>query len=201
MSTIKNIVFDYGGVLVDWNPHHLYDRYFGSREQADWFLDNICTLQWNTQMDGGKPFAEGIAELAAVHPAWRKEIQLYFDRWIDMMGEEIPHMRELIQDLKRRGYHIFGLTNWSAETFCQVRHRYGVFDLMEGMIVSGEEHLLKPDEAIFRRLLEKYALTAGECLFIDDNAANVAGAVKTGMNAVRFSGYDALKADLDRILG
>ena len=155
---IKNIVFDFGGVLVDWNPHYLYDGYFGSREKADWFLANICTMEWNVQMDGGKPFAQGIAELSAVHPQWSREIQMYFDRWMDMMGEEIPHMRELIQDLKRRGYRIFGLTNWSAETFCQVRHRYGIFDLLEGMTVSGEEHVTKPDQAIYRRLLERFSL-------------------------------------------
>ena len=196
---IKNIVFDFGGVLVDWNPHYLYDGYFGSREKADWFLANICTMDWNVQMDGGKPFALGIAELSAVHPQWSREIQMYFDRWMDMMGEEIPHMRELIQDLKRRGYRIFGLTNWSAETFCQVRHRYGIFDLLEGMTVSGEEHVTKPDQAIYRRLLERFSLVPGECLFIDDNAANVAGAIQAGMAAVRFTDPATLKEYLDTL--
>ncbi len=196
---IKNIVFDFGGVLVDWNPHYLYDGYFGSREKADWFLANICTMDWNVQMDGGKPFAQGIAELSAVHPQWSREIQMYFDRWMDMMGEEIPHMRELIQDLKRRGYRIFGLTNWSAETFCQVRHKYGIFDLLEGMTVSGEEHVTKPDQAIYRRLLERFSLVPGECLFIDDNAANVAGAIQAGMAAVRFTDPATLKEYLDTL--
>ena len=196
---IKNIVFDFGGVLVDWNPHYLYDGYFGSREKADWFLANICTMEWNVQMDGGKPFAQGIAELSAVHPQWSREIQMYFDRWMDMMGEEIPHMRELIQDLKRRGYRIFGLTNWSAETFCQVRYRYGIFDLLEGMTVSGEEHVTKPDQAIYRRLLERFSLVPGECLFIDDNAANVAGAIQAGMAAVRFTDPATLKEYLDTL--
>ena len=196
---IKNIVFDFGGVLVDWNPHYLYDGYFGSREKADWFLANICTMDWNVQMDGGKPFAQGIAELSAVHPQWSREIQMYFDRWMDMMGEEIPHMRELIQDLKRRDYRIFGLTNWSAETFCQVRHKYGIFDLLEGMTVSGEEHVTKPDQAIYRRLLDRFSLTPGECLFIDDNAANVAGAIQAGMAAVRFTDPATLKEYLDTL--
>lgn len=196
---IKNIVFDFGGVLVDWNPHYLYDGYFGSREKADWFLTNICTMDWNVQMDGGKPFAQGIAELSAVHPQWSREIQMYFDRWMDMMGEEIPHMRELIQDLKRRGYRIFGLTNWSAETFCQVRHKYGIFDLLEGMTVSGEEHVTKPDQAIYRRLLDRFSLVPGECLFIDDNAANVAGAIQAGMAAVRFTDPATLKEYLDTL--
>lgn len=196
---IKNIVFDFGGVLVDWNPHYLYDGYFGSREKADWFLANICTMDWNVQMDGGKPFAQGIAELSAVHPQWSREIQMYFNRWMDMMGEEIPHMRELIQDLKRRGYRIFGLTNWSAETFCQVRHKYGIFDLLEGMTVSGEEHVTKPDQAIYRRLLDRFSLTPGECLFIDDNDANVAGAIQAGMAAVRFTDPATLKEYLDTL--
>ena len=193
---IRNIIFDFGGVLVDWNPHHFYDGYFGSREKADWFLANVCTMEWNIQMDGGKPFAEGIAELQAQFPEWSHEIRLYFDNWIDMMGDEIPGSRELIIRLKEKGYPVYGLTNWSSETFCLVRHRYPVFDLLDGMVVSGEEHLLKPGHAIFERLLEKYGLQASECLFTDDNEANVAGALSAGLYALRFTSAAQLEADL-----
>ena len=181
---------------MDWNPHRLYDPYFGSKEKADWFLKNICTMEWNTRMDAGKPFAEGTAELAALHPEWKKEIYMYFDRWIDMMGDEIPGMRELVKELKDKGFHVYGLTNWSCETFNQVRYVYPIFALMEDMVVSGEEHLLKPDEAIFRRLLEKFSLKAEECLFIDDNLANVEGARKAGLHAIRFQDAEQLKKDL-----
>ena len=193
---IKAIVFDFGGVLVDWNPHHVYDAYFGSKEKADWFLANICNMEWNVQMDAGKPFAQGIAELSARYPEWSKEIQMYFDRWIEMMGDQIPGMEELVLELKGKGYRILGLTNWSCETFCQVRHKYPIFGLMDGMLVSGEEHMIKPSEEFFRLLLERFSLKAEECLFVDDNAANVEGALRIGMHAVRFHNAFQLRREI-----
>lgn len=196
---VKNIVFDFGGVLVDWNPHYLYDSHFGSREKADWFLENICTGRWNIQMDGGKPFAEGCAELSAEYPEWRKEIYMFFDRWIEMMADEIPGMRELLGELKAAGYGLYGLTNWSAETFCQVRDRYEVFSLLDGMVVSGEEHIVKPDEAIFKRLLERYGLNAAECIFVDDLQRNVDGAIQAGLQGLLFRGAESLREDFTRL--
>lgn len=189
----KTIIFDFGGVLVDWDPHRVFDEYFGSREKADWFFANICTMEWNVQMDGGKPFAEGIAELSAEYPEWSKEIQMYFDRWIEMMGDELPGMRKLMQDLKTHGYRLLGLTNWSTETFCQVRHRYPVFDLLDGMLVSGEERLTKPSPAIFHRMIENFSLDPSECVFIDDNQANVDGSVAAGIPAILFPGAAKLR--------
>ena len=133
---MKNIVFDYGAVLVDWNPHHLYDKYFGSVEKAEWFLNNICLYSWNIQMDGGKPFAEGVAELQAQYPEWSEAIAIYHTRWIEMMGGEIEGMSSLVQRLKAAGYRVFGLTNWSSETFPLVRDKYPIFSLMEAGVVG-----------------------------------------------------------------
>ena len=195
---IHTVIFDFGGVLVDWNPHYLFDPYFGSREKADWFLKNICTMEWNSEVDAGKPIAQGVAELSAKHPEWAPEIHLYFDRWIDMMGDEIPGMQQLMLDLKAKGLRLLGLTNWSSETFCQVRHRYAVFDILEGMLVSGEEHLLKPSAAIFRRMIDKFSLNPAECIFIDDNPANVAGSNAAGLPAILFTGAEDLRTLLLR---
>lgn len=183
---IRNIVFDYGGVLVDWNPRYLYDPYFGDAERSRWFIDNICTGEWNAALDGGKPFDVGVAELTAQHPEWADAIAVYRDRWIEMIGGEIPHTADLVRRLKRAGYGVYGLTNWSAETFPMVRARYGIFDELDGMVVSGEEHLLKPDARIYRVLLSRYGLNAGESLFFDDNQSNVEGARAVGMESVRF---------------
>ncbi|MBR1871951.1 MAG: HAD family phosphatase [Bacteroidales bacterium] len=193
---LKNIIFDFGAVLVDWNPHYLFDPYFGSREKADWFLANICTTEWNTRMDGGKPFAEGVAELSALHPEWAEEISLYWTGWKQMMGSTIPGMPELVAELRAKGYGLYGLTNWSSETFYQIRDNYPVFGLLDGMVVSGDVHLLKPYPEIYRALLDKYALDPSECVFIDDNPANVAGAETVGIRGIRFTGA----ADLRRIL-
>jgi 2-haloacid dehalogenase len=198
---MKDIVFDYVAVLVDWNPHHLYDKYFGSVEKAEWFLNNICLYSWNIQMDGGKPFAEGVAELQAQYPEWSEAIAIYHTRWIEMMGGEIEGMSSLVQRLKAAGYRVFGLTNWSSETFPLVRDKYPIFSLMEGMVVSGEEHLLKPSAAIYNCLLERYGLRAEESLFVDDNLANVEGARAVGMQGVQFISAEELERTLKEEYG
>ena len=198
---MKNIVFDFGGVLVDWNPHHLYDKYFGSREKAEWFLNNICLYSWNLQMDGGKPFAEGVAELQAEHPEWSEAIAIYHTRWIEMMNGEIEGMASVIRRLKAAGYGVYGLTNWSAETFPMIRDTYPVFQEFDGIVVSGEEHLLKPDAAIYKCLLERYALQAEESLFVDDNADNVVGARNVGMKAIQFTSAVELERELKDVFG
>lgn len=192
----KTLIFDFGGVLVDWNPHYLYDGYFGDVAKTDWFLANICTMPWNEQMDGGKPFSQGIAELSAIHPEWAKEIEMYFTRWIEMMGDEIEGMYSLLQDLKADGYPLYGLTNWSAETFCQVQDRYPIFGLLDGKVVSGEEHCLKPSPEIYRILLDRYHLNPAECIFIDDRESNLRGAEAVGIQGMLFTGADTLRREL-----
>lgn len=196
----RNIVFDFGAVLVDWNPHYVFDPYFGDKEKSDWFLTNICDSKWNAQMDCGKPFAQGVAELSAEHPEWKKEIELYWHRWKDMMGDAIPGMYELVKELKDKGFRIYGLTNWSNETFYTICDDYPVFSLLDGKVVSGDECLIKPDPAIFRLLLDRYGLEAGESIFVDDNRANVEAASGVGMKGLRFVSADQLREDL-RALG
>lgn len=192
---LKNIILDFGGVLIDWNPHYLLDDYFQSREKASWFIENICTQEWNGEMDKGKPFEQGIAELSAIHPEWAREIRLYYTGWIKMIGDEIPGMYQLECDLKAAGYKLYGLTNWSSETFCQVCHKR-IFTILDGMVVSAEEKLLKPDPAIYRTLLDRWHLLPEECLFVDDNLANVKGAQDVGIPAVHFTGAEDLRKRL-----
>ena len=189
---MKNIILDFGAVLLDWNPHYVFDAYFCSAEKADWFLKNICTGQWNAQMDAGKPFAEGVRELTALYPEWEEAIALYQKDWLKMIGEETPGMYELECELKARGYGLYGLTNWSMETFPLVWDRR-IFTILDGMVVSGAEGVVKPDPAIYRLLLERYSLTPGDCLFVDDNIANVLGARAVGIPAVQFTGAEDLR--------
>ena len=137
-------------------------------------------------MDGGKPFAEGVAELSAQYPEWADAIEIYHTRWGEMIGGEVEGTADLVRRLKDAGYGVYGLTNWSMETFPMVRDKYDVFSLLEGIVVSGEEYLLKPDKAIYNCLLERYKLNAEESIFIDDNADNVTGAEAVGMKALRF---------------
>lgn len=188
-----NLIFDFGGVLIDWDPHHLYDPYFGSRARTDWFLQNVCTMDWNVQMDGGKPFAEGVAELSARFPEWSREIAMFRDEWIKMVAGPIPGMYEFVLEMKAAGHGVWGLSNWSAETFPLICGDYPVLRELDGMVVSGYEGVTKPDAAIYRLLLERYGLRAEDCIFIDDNPANVAGAEAVGIRGIRFVSAEKLR--------
>ena len=196
MNKADVVIFDFGGVLVDWNPHYLYDPYFGSREKADWFLANICNSAWNVQMDGGKPFEEGIAERVGEYPEWEKEIRMYRSEWLKMMGGQIPGMQEVVEDLKAQGYRLYGLTNWAADTFALVRHTYPVFDLLDGIVVSGEEKVAKPDPRIFRILFERYRVNPSEAVFIDDNKPNIDAARALGLQTILFQSAEQLRESL-----
>ncbi|MCR4824269.1 MAG: HAD family phosphatase [Bacteroidales bacterium] len=197
---IRNIIFDFGAVLVDWDPHHLYVPYFQDADKAEWFLTEICPYSWNTLADGGRPLAEITEERVALFPEWEKEIRMYYGCWLDMMGEQIPGMEELIRDLKARGFGVYGLTNWSRETFPLVRERYPIFDLLDGYVVSGEEMTMKPDPALYRILLERYGLRGEECVFIDDNPRNAAGGESLGIRGIVFRDAGQARADLEKIL-
>ena len=197
---IRHRIYDFGAVLVDWDPRRLYVPYFGDEARADWFLTEICPYEWNAQVDAGRSPKEVTEERVALFPEWEKEIRLYFDRWIDMMGDGIPGMEALVRDYKARGYGAWGLTNWSWETFPLIRDRYPVFGLLDGFVVSGKEKTVKPGPRIYRILLERYGLRAEECIFIDDNPKNTAGAEAVGIRGLVFQDAAQLRRDLDRIL-
>ena len=198
---IRNIIFDFGAVLLDWDPRHLYVPYFGDAAKAEWFLTEICPYSWNTEADAGRLTAEMTEERVALFPEWEKEIRMYYGRWIEMMGGQVPGMEALVRDLKERGYGLYGLTNWSRETFPLVRDRYPVLGLLDGMVVSGEEMTAKPGPGLYRILLERYGLRADECLFIDDNPVNIAGGEAVGIRGLVFHDAEQVRSDLNKILG
>ena len=197
---IRNIIFDFGSVLVDWNPERLYGPYFNDDAKMQYFLTEICPHAWNAQADAGRSTAEITEERVAVHPEWEKEIRMYFGQWIKMMGEQIPGMQELVEELKNRGYRLYGLTNWSAETFPLVKDNYPVFRLLDGIVVSGEEKIAKPDPGIFSILLQRYGLKPEECLFIDDNPKNVSTGESLGIRGLVFTSAAALRSRLAEVL-
>ncbi|MBO4589801.1 MAG: HAD family phosphatase [Bacteroidaceae bacterium] len=193
---IKHIVFDFGGVLIDWNPLYLYNNYFGNEEQARWFIENICTMEWNVQMDAGKPFAQGIAELTAKHPEWAYAIAAYRSRWGEMIGGPIPGMLRQVRRLKQAGYHVWGLSNWNWDTFSTIKDDFPAVAELEGIVVSGLEHVIKPQPAIYNILLERFKLRPEECVFVDDNPANVEGARAVGMYGLQFADAEQMEQEL-----
>ena len=192
---IRNIVFDFGGVIVDWNPEYLFKDVFNDRSELDHFLENICTPDWNEKQDAGRSLSEAIRILQKRHPEYRDEIRLYYDEWTTMLGGPIEQNVALLESLKMN-YRIFGLTNWSAETFPIACDLYPFFGDFEGIVVSGEERLAKPDERIYLLLLERYGLSVEECLFIDDNARNIEAATALGFHTLHLTGNVSLKEEL-----
>ena len=193
---MKDIIFDFGGVLIDWNPRYLYRKIFQTEKEVEWFLDNVCTSQWNTQQDAGRTFEEGISLLENKFPEYAFAIRFYYTRWEEMLGGEIAATVQILHELKKRGYRIFGLTNWPAQTFAIAQRRFDFLKEFDGIVVSGQEKLVKPDPQIYARLLERYNLRAPNCLFIDDNQANISKAADLGFETVLFTSPD----DLRRIL-
>lgn len=197
---IKNIIFDFGGVLLDWNPRYLYKSYFNNDEEMEHFLADICNGEWNIRQDAGRPFAEAVKELQAKFPEYAEAIQMYDDDWEKMLKCELPESIDLLKELKFMGYGIYGLTNWSAEKIGYAFANYSFFSLFDGIVVSGVEKVVKPDRKIYEILLERYSLKPGECVFIDDNQDNVDMAKVLGLNAIRFDNIGNVKEHLETLL-
>jgi 2-haloacid dehalogenase len=195
-TAVTTIVFDIGNVLIEWDPRHLYRRIFATTEEMERFLATVCTSAWNLELDRGKPFEQGVAELVDRFPHHQEAIRAFDQRWDEMVPGLVEGTLALMERLEARGVPLYAITNFSAEKFEIARRRFPFLDRFRGVVVSAHEGRVKPDRRIFEILLERYGLRAEECLFIDDSAANVAGARAIGMSAHHFK--DA--AELGKIL-
>jgi 2-haloacid dehalogenase len=198
--SINTIVFDLGGVLIDWNPRYLYRKIFETEAEIESFLNNICLYEWNVEQDAGRTLAEGTELLVAKHPDWEQEIRAYYGRWEEMLGGEIMGTVEILESLKYGGYRILGLTNWSAETFPIAYKRYDFFKHFEGIVVSGDEKIVKPDPRIYQTLIDRYQVDPAKAVFIDDSPKNVQGAIEKGMHGIRFLSPMQIREELADLL-
>jgi 2-haloacid dehalogenase len=192
------IVYDLGGVLIDWNPRHLYRKLIEDEAAMEWFLAEVCHAAWNEEQDRGRSFAEAIEEAAARHPDHRPLIAAYFELWAEMMAGEIEGAVAILEELRHAGHELHALTNWSAETFPHARERFAFLGWFQSILVSADVGLIKPDPAIFQLLLERIGRTPAECLYIDDNPRNVAAAAALGFDAIAFHDAAQLRAELGR---
>ena len=190
---IKVIIFDYGNVLLEWNPRYVYQKYFpNDPDGLEDFLEEVDFMNWNAQQDKGRSFAEGVAVLSEKFPHYAQLIRAYHDNWIDSIGTSYTGTVKIMKQLKQAGYPIYGLSNWSAETFPYAREKYDFFDLLDDMVISGEVGHIKPDPEIFQILLEKIRRPAQECLFIDDSLSNINQAQKMGFATIHFHSPEQL---------
>lgn len=186
---IKNVVFDYGNVLIDWNPRYLFlDRFNGEEEKCRWFMENVCNRKWFTRMDNGESMDTCIRDLQKQFPEYSSTIALWQDCWFDMCHGEIEGMFELIQELKAKGYGVYGLSNWPAATFEEARRRFKTMGSIDRYVISSHVGLVKPGREIYELLTSRYGLMPSECVFIDDREENIIGAKSIGMEGIVFPG-------------
>ena len=198
---IDTIIFDLGGVLIDWDPRHLYRKLIPDEDRMEHFLANICVHDWNEQHDAGRPVEEGMTELAAQHPEWEAEIFAYYGRWEEMLGGAIQGTVDLLNELKQADEkRLLALTNWSTETFPIARHRYEFLNWFEGILVSGEEKMKKPDPEFYELLFARFKVDPSRAVFIDDSARNIDAAAKLGLHTIQFQSPEALTRDLRQFI-
>ncbi len=189
-------VFDLGGVFVDWNPMHLFRKLFATEEEAQWFQDNVCTLDWNLEFDAGDIYSEGVARLITRFPRYWREIQAYDERWKEMIGGLYQGTIDIHDELVAAEIPTFAITNFSWEKWVSVLGDWPFLENFDGVVVSGLEGLVKPDPRIYRLFCERYSLDPQTCVFIDDNEANIIAARKFGMTAIHFTSPEELRPKL-----
>jgi len=197
---INTIIFDLGGVLIDWNPRYVFDdNYFDTAEKRDYFFNNICTNDWNEEQDAGRSIVEATQILVQQFPDWEQPIRDYYGRWTDMLKASIPETVELFRELKKsERYKIYALTNWQAGLFDIALVRYNFLHWFDGRVVSGEEKTRKPFPEFYQRLLNRYNVKPEEAIFIDDNLRNVKAAETLGITSIHFQSPSQLKEEIKR---
>jgi 2-haloacid dehalogenase len=197
-NKIDTIIFDLGGVLIDWNPLYVYtDTYFDVPEKRDYFFKNICTSDWNEEQDAGRSIVEATQILLDKFPDWEQPIRDYYGRWTEMLNGPIYETVEIFRQLKASGkYKIYALTNWQADLFNIALVRYNFLHWFDGRVVSGEEKTRKPFPEFYNCLLNRYQVDASKALFIDDNLRNVQAAEVLGITSIQFTSSEQLQQNL-----
>ncbi|MEN0050662.1 MAG: HAD family phosphatase [Bacteroidota bacterium] len=193
----NSIIFDLGGVLINWDPRNLYRKIFEEEERMEYFLANVCTSDWNEEQDGGRSLADGTNLLIEQHPEWETEIRAFYDRWEEMLGGVIEGTLDILTRLKASGnYKIYALTNWSAETYPIAQGLYEFLGWFEGVLVSGAEKMKKPDPKFYQLMLDRFDIDPSTTLFTDDNLRNVKAARKIGIPTIHFQNPEQLEKEM-----
>lgn len=197
MKKINTIIFDLGNVLIDWNPDYLFDKVFRNDPgKKAYFYKNICTEEWHSRQDAGRPVKNATEELVQLHPEWEEQIRAFYGRWNEMFHGPINGSVDILQQLKEQQYKLYGLTNWSAELFKLALAEYDFLHWFEGIVVSGEEKMNKPRKELYQILLDRYKIDPATAVFIDDKEKNVEAARQLGINGIQFHSPEQLNKDL-----
>jgi len=198
--TIDTLVFDLGGVLIDWNPEYLYNKIIPDEQERKWFLSTICTPDWNEEQDAGRSLQEATDHLVRKFPEHEKSIRAYYDRWKEMLGGPIHETVEIFREVKNRGkLKLYALTNWSAETFPVALELYDFLHWFDGRLVSGEEKVRKPFPEIYKLLIDRFQIDPKHAIYVDDNIRNVLPARDLGFIGIHFRTPELFKEELKKL--
>jgi 2-haloacid dehalogenase len=194
---VKTIIFDLGNVLIDWNPRYLYRKLMKSEEEVSWFLENICTSEWNDEQDAGRSFEDATEMLVKKHPDWEEPIRAWYGRWQETISGSIQGTVEILKEIKaKNNYPLYALTNWSAQTFPWALETFEFLHWFDGIVVSGREKCRKPSAEFYQILFDRYNVSPESALFIDDNLKNIEGAKQVGLQVLHFTTPKQLRKDL-----
>jgi 2-haloacid dehalogenase len=200
-NSINTIIFDLGGVLIDWNPRYLYRKIFKTEEEVTWFLENICTPAWNDEQDGGRSFEEATNMLLEKHPEWEVPIKAWYGRWQETISGPVHETVEILKHFKEEKKHrLYALTNWSEQTFPWALDNFEFLHWFEGIVVSGIEKTRKPFPEMYEIILNRYKIDPKSALFIDDSLKNIEAARKIGLHTIHFQSPAQLNEEL-KLLG
>ncbi len=201
MKKTTTIIFDLGGVLVDWSPEYVYLKEFrGNREKMDWFLNNICAWEWNENQDAGYPLTKATEERIAMFPEYKELIEMYYGRWEEMLGytheDTLAILKKVVDD---PNYRVYALTNWSGETWPKAIAKFPWLQWFEGIVVSGDEGMRKPFPEIYELILSRYDIDREEAVFIDDSLKNIHGCEAVGIKGIHFTDATSLAKQLQEL--
>ena len=199
MAKIDTVVFDLGGVLIDWNPDYVYRTIFPKEEDMRAFYKNVTTPDWNEEQDAGRSLAEGTELLVKQFPDQEANIRAYYGRWTEMLGGAIQGTVDIFRDLKDEGYRTYALTNWSAETFPIALERYDFLHWFDGRLVSGEQKTRKPFKGFYETLISRFNITPATSVYVDDNARNLVPAEELGFIPIHFKSPEQFRAELEKL--
>jgi 2-haloacid dehalogenase len=200
MNKIDTIVFDLGGVLIDWNPDYVFRHLLPDEQERKWFFDNVCTPDWNEEQDGGRSIAEGTELLIKKFPEHESSISAFYGRWQEMLGGPIQGTVDILKQLVAdKNLNLFALTNWSAETFPVALTKFEFLHWFHGRMVSGEEKTRKPFPDIYHKLITRFNIIPSKAVYIDDNIRNLHPAKELGFHVIHFQNPPQLRDELSRL--
>jgi 2-haloacid dehalogenase len=199
LASVNTIIFDLGGVLIDWNPRYLYRKIFKTEEEISWFLENICTSEWNDEQDAGRSFDDATNELVAKFPEHEIPIRAWYGRWEETIIGRIQETVDILTEIKEsKKYKLYALTNWSAETFPWALANFEFLHWFDGIVVSGVEKSRKPFPEFYQILFDRYQINPAQAIFIDDNHKNVIGAEAVGLPTIHFQSPTQVRRELEK---